>query len=739
MHRVHYSRSQHTPLPSSFRLRLRLAATALLGGALLAFPPTGTAAASVPSELSRLATELAGSRSTANYQAVERYADNASGSSRHLALYAIGMARYADKNYEAAELALEGIPSDSGWIGEYAGYYRARCIALAEDFERSLGPLQKFVSEHPESRFRPAADRLRVESLLRLKRLDEARSFMATEDSRLEEPVRLYLAGRVEHVDGELQRAVSLYRAAYYFFPFSDQAGAAETQLDRLRRSMGSRYPSAPASRRLARADRLYDRRSYARAAAEYRRAVDGGLTGADRERALVRIGACDYHRRRNSQGYSALARLRPTDPEANAERLYYLCALERRQGLVKPMLSSVEKLASQHSRSQWYQEALLWVGNYYYLKDDRPEYLKWFGRLERAFPEGKHASYAHWKVSWRAWLDDTRDRRRLLTEHFDRFPGAPTVAGAIYWLGRLHEEEVLPAEAQGHYRAIVEAFPHYYYALLARDRIDDSTNSVTDKVSREIQARLPAARALTSSPDRDTQGFIEAGSSLEALGLVDDAASTFHQVDYRRPDAHLAGLHLGRLHSRRSEHYRALRAMKRYVFGYLRMPTKSLDTEYWRYLYPLGWEDRLRARSERHQLDPYLVAALIRQESEFNPGARSRAGALGLMQIMPGTGRTLFRRLGIPRFSSSKLTAPDVSLRLGTFHLKEVLADFDGNLEQALAGYNAGENRIPQWMELGPYEEPGEFVETIPFTETRGYVQSVLRNRAMYERLYRD
>ena len=705
-----------------------------------AISPSPAKAVGVSNELEKLSRNLAASRTASNYSALQNFAESASGSERNLALYAIAMARYAAKDYDEAETVLERIPSTAGWPGEYAAYYRARCIVLAQDFERALPALASFVARYPASRFQPHAERLQVESLLRLKRLDEARALLAMEGSRLQEPVRLYLSGRVEHVAGKPQLAISLYRAAYYFYPFSDQAEAAESQLNRLRARMGDAYPAAPATRRFERAERLYEGRSYSRAAAEYTRAVAAGLEGTAREIALVRRAATDYYRRRTSQAYSALARQRPEAPEANAERLYFLCALERRQGLVKPMLSSLGQLANQHPRSPWYQEALLAVGNFYYLKDDRREYLRWFQRLEQAFPRGKHAPYAHWKVCWRAWLDDSRQRRQLLTDHIERFPGAPSVAGALYWMGRLHEEEILPSEAQGYYRAVVEAFPNYYYALLARERLGAYDGGrIARKVAEEIQAHLPSRRLLSSEPNESTRALVEAGAALGALGLHRGARETFHLVDYREPDSHLAGLHLGRLHTSRDEHYLALRAMKRYVFGYLRFPLKSLDSEYWRYLFPIGWEDKLRARSERHNLDPYLVAALIRQESEFHAGARSRAGALGLMQIMPGTGRTLFRRLGIPGFSSRKLTVPDVSLRLGTFHLKEVLAEFDGELEKALAAYNAGENRIPKWMELGPFEERGEFVETIPFSETRGYVQSVLRNRAMYQQLYGD
>ena len=697
--------------------------------------PSALAATKVSSELGDLSRKLLANRTSARYQSLEAFAGKATGAERAFALYSLGMARYADKRYENAEQALSAAIGKLGQVDHYAAYYRARCIVLAEDFERSLDPLEAFLRDYPGSRFRSAAMRLRVESLLRLRRWAEARTLVKDEGGPLEEPVRLYLAGRVEHLDGNLKEAVSLYRQAYYRFPFSDQAQASERQLDSLRARMGEAYPSAPAAWRLDRAEKLRAGRRHADASAEFGRALAAGLTGIDRDRAIVHRGAADYSRRRSTAAYAALAKARPEDPALDAERLHLLSALERRKGLVQQMRSSVAKLAERHKGSEWYEEALLTIGNYYYLQDDRKEYPKWFRRLAEAFPIGEHAPYAHWKVCWRAWLDDSGERRKLLTEHVTRFPASATASAAMYWLARLNEEEGRRTEAQGLYRAITEAFPHHYYGFLASSEFD-----LPDaKVPQWIADVLPSARKLAAAPAAETQATLDLAALLAALGFDADASDELRRADYRKGDAHFVGRELGRLHSRRDEHFLAVRAMKRYAFGYLRFPIEALDEESWRYLFPIGWEDSLRARSKRHGLDPYLVAALIRQESEFNPGARSSAGALGLMQVMPATGRDLFRRLGIPGFSNRKLTIPDVSLRLGTFHLKNVLAEFEGELEKALAGYNAGERRIPQWMALGPFDDAAEFVETIPFSETRGYVQSIIRNREMYRRIYEN
>jgi soluble lytic murein transglycosylase len=136
-------------------------------------------------------------------------------------------------------------------------------------------------------------------------------------------------------------------------------------------------------------------------------------------------------------------------------------------------------------------------------------------------------------------------------------------------------------------------------------------------------------------------------------------------------------------------------------------------------------------------RLDPFLIAALVRQESEFDPQAVSRAKAYGLSQVLPSTGRQLARKVGLRRFSASMLFQPAVNLNLGTYMFRSLVDQYGGRLEPALAAYNAGKSRSDAWLNWGAFREPPEFIETIPFTETRNYVQIVLRNAELYRRLY--
>ncbi len=182
---------------------------------------------------------------------------------------------------------------------------------------------------------------------------------------------------------------------------------------------------------------------------------------------------------------------------------------------------------------------------------------------------------------------------------------------------------------------------------------------------------------------------------------------------------------------------YLGMRAMKSLAPDYLSRSLNDGPRQFWEYLFPLPYRAELTTDAKAHNLDPYLVAGLIRQESEFNPGAISSANANGLMQVRLGTGRDFSRAVGIPRLTVNMLLQPAPNLKIGTAVFRSMLDQNGGSLERTLAGYNAGPRHAAEWFSWNNYREPAEFVESIPFTETRDYVQAVIRNGEMYRRLY--
>ncbi len=152
--------------------------------------------------------------------------------------------------------------------------------------------------------------------------------------------------------------------------------------------------------------------------------------------------------------------------------------------------------------------------------------------------------------------------------------------------------------------------------------------------------------------------------------------------------------------------------------------------------IFPLTYWDLIRKHAAARNLDPYLVAALIGQESTFDAGVRSSANAWGLMQIVPATGRQLARSLGIRRFTTSMLTDPETNVRMGTLYFSRLVQQFGGTY-YALASYNAGENRVVRWKAERPGLDEDEFIDDIPFPETQNYVKRILGTAEDYRQLY--
>ena len=337
-----------------------------------------------------------------------------------------------------------------------------------------------------------------------------------------------------------------------------------------------------------------------------------------------------------------------------------------------------------------------------------------------------------------------------MFEEHIRNYPSSPQVTASIYWLGRTLEPES-GAGAAVYYRKLVETFPNYYYGQVARQRLAQLPKLPADSEKTEtipadwldaIQRPVPDP-ALEGSLSTSGQQHRKRARLLESAWLMDLAIGELKAgigKDASGSSFSFLGWDLARLEAERGRYNVALDYAKHLLNGYFAFDFAEIPREDWELLFPLPWWGKIKQRADAFRLDPYLVAGLIRQESAFNPEAVSRSNARGLMQLMPATARRMAKQMPSRRervFRLSALNLPEINMAYGTRYLRLVLDQFHGSEEEALAAYNAGENRVVQWLQQANFEEPPEFVESIPFTETREYVQAVLRNAALYRKLY--
>ncbi|HVW86827.1 MAG TPA: transglycosylase SLT domain-containing protein [Bryobacteraceae bacterium] len=555
----------------------------------------------------------------------------------------------------------------------------------------------------------------------------------------LPQPDGDFALGLAYEAQGEKLQAALSYSKVYYAYPNTDLAAQSWTAMDRLRTVLGKDFPSAPPRQQLDRCQRWLDAREFYKARVEYT-ALAGSLPEPDRDEARVGVGAAEFLGGDANSAFRYLKDLKVAKSDADARRLYYLTEAARKTGDDTEMMNAVKQLGEHYPDSAWRLKALVSAGNRYVVTNDRDKYDPLFKAASDAFPADSSTAYCHWKVAWDAYLAGKPERIDLMREQIERYPADSRASTALYFLGRAQEKSGKYGEARAYYDRLSSQYPHYFYAVLARERLKEAKMEAA-KPDEALATWLdgvewPEHRDFSSSePNAATKLRIERARLLMTAGLPDvaDAELRFGaKTDNEQP--HLLAMELARS---MPSPFHALRIMKSFMGDYLSIPFDSAPLKFWQMLFPLPYRDDVVRNAKSRNLDPYSVAALIRQETEFNPAARSPANAYGLMQLVLPTGRMVGRQTGIRVSSARTLLDPGINIQLGTQYLRSQLNNWNGDWFQTLAAYNAGPSRVRQWLTWSDYREPAEFVESIPFNETREYVQAVMRNADMYRTLY--
>ncbi|MBI4875326.1 MAG: transglycosylase SLT domain-containing protein [Acidobacteria bacterium] len=626
-------------------------------------------------------------------------------------------------------------------VADHVALPLASALYQTKEYDAALRALDAVWKSAAVSPLRGRAAMVAARAWLEKEQPAEAVRVLEANAADLPQPQAGALLARALEAKGDLAAAAGACQRVYCEYPASPEAAEAGRALERLRAALGAQYPPETPQAMLARTEKLAAARDYRQARQELE-SLAGLLTGAERDTARVRLGVVDYQRGETASAYRSLRALEVSTPEAGAERLYYLVACARRLNNDEAMAAHQAELARRYPHSRWRLEALVAEGNHHLLDNRVASFVPLYRACCESFPDQARAPYCHWKVAWSEYLARGAGAATLLREHLARYPASEKAGAALYYLARLAEEAGDPAAAKTYYHEIPARWPNSYYGMLAREKLKAAplARAALAPGVREWLARI-AFPARETRPDFEpapaTRRRIERARLLASAALDDWAATELRFEGRNGGQAHIAALELARLAARRGAHDQAVRTIKSLASGYLFMPLDAAPEEFWKLAFPIPYRAEIEKYCRERSLDPFLVAALIRQESEFDPKAVSRARAYGLMQVLPSTGRQLARRAGLNRFSAPALFRPEVNLNLGTRIFRSLADQYGGRLEPALAAYNAGKSRADAWLNWGSVREPSEFVEAIPFTETRDYVQIVLRNADLYRRLY--
>lgn len=679
-----------------------------------------------------MAQQLLQDRTAAAYAGVEAYARrHAKEDAGALAWLVVGYARTLDHDYAKAIDPLNRAKAGASELSDYVTYYLGQCYLNTGRDAETLSSLADFEQKFPDSLVIRDAHLAYASALLQEGRAPEALALLEKERAPVRSDVE-FAVGRAYEAVGQNQKAGDAFRNVFYNMPNSVEADGAGIELRKL-------HVTGTIAERRTRAELLSKTRHYADAANDYRDLEDE-VPAADRPAIELSLAAALEKSGRSRDARQLLTSMGAQSGEAEAQRLYLLGETARSTSDEDAALRTIAQLREYGPASPWLEQALYSAANMNLLKRDYDHAIDFYRELEQRFPKGTRVSYAHWKAAWLAFRQGRTDEaRKGFEDQIALYPNSGEIPAALYWRGRMAEEEKNPGMARAFYQKLSDRYRNFYYAELARQRLKALHVTGEESLQYALLDRvppLPSGPKIIATPPPDDNLRV-ARARLLANGALADQAVRELQAAASEENGAWAPPEMARVYQDGGRYDRGIEIMKRTTPNYFAVDIPDLPRPYWEALFPKAYWNDLRKYSTLNGLDPYLVASLIRQESEFNAGAISRANAVGLMQLLPKTGKTVAKQIKLRGYSAPQLYTPSVNLQLGTRYFKDMVNKYNGQFEYALAAYNAGTDRVEDWLGQGHYRDPQEFVESIPFTETREYVQAILRNANVYRQLY--
>ena len=629
-------------------------------------------------------------------------------------------------------------------LADYALWLRGRALQSAGKHAEAMIVFAELAKDFPSSLRYREAKLLWANSALQAGQADKIPTFLQ-DLSEKNQADALFITAKAFETQGNQPQAIAFYRKVYFYGAGTDASKEAETKLT----ALGQNLAPQNAEELLTRANKLYAAKNYAEAQTAYSNLLLNFPNSNTPNINLKRLIA-SANSRQTAEAQIAF-NLIPNSADERAEAYYQLALGYAKARQWEQARAMVEEMRQKFPKSDFTPKTLVDVG---LAARDAKNSLDETNFLKTAvftYPTAIVVAQAQFEL---AWLEHENNNfqasSKLLTEHLARYADKDTTnrGKAGYWAARDSEKAGKIAEACALYDGVLYRYGANWYGYLALQRLTTLRGQGKCQTAPKFPAdsfvpkaianlKLVTVAAETSTPKEFER--TEKAEELDIIGLFDWAIDELKEAQKTADKSPKVNFALAQHYRYKQDNVNALLALAKSYPDYSQMFPEEMGQAEWDIFYPLtNWND-IKYWSKQRNLDPFQVAGFIRQETIFDPTAKSGANAYGLMQLLIPTARTIAKKYNssTTAINGETLFQPALNIELGTAYIRDQYDKYFRTEFVAIA-YNAGPGRVGQWQKTLP-SEMDEFVEAIPFRETKGYVQGIIRNSAQYRRLYDD
>jgi soluble lytic murein transglycosylase len=605
--------------------------------------------------------------------------------------------------YQQGVTRLKGLEDQLPELGDYVIYFQAAGYENLGDYTNSANLFNKILTQYPQSGLKKktlsrlgdiytqSGDYVNAERIFRSLSLEE-------KDRGLKASY-LYGLGEALEKQGKYGDALNTYKSIWVQYPETKSSSDAYTALTRISNSQGTSFQPSQ-SDYLERADILFDKSRWSAALNNYNK-----LSSKSTE-VRTNIGIAMVNTKKFNEAENILKNI-------NSPRsLFWRGKLKTKQGLDSQASQLYTQIHQLYPNSPFAAEGLYNAARLYQINNQTQQAIKTYDILIRSYPRNKYAEDGAWNLGWIYYRKGQFREAHGTFSAFTDSESSFNASNAKYWKARTLEKQGKRDEAHVQYRELAGSTTPTYHTYLAQKKSGYTptfTNINPESIVLSPQANARKAKA---------QMLIALGMPEEAqfeIVAMEDEANTKEEF-----------VIVSLLYSQVDDYNQSIK-----IAQGLGLPQAN------RLSYPKGFQEFVTPYAKKYGVDELLVYSIIREESRFQKDVVSPADAVGLMQLIPPTARAVARQIGINGFTTAMLTIPKINIEMGIFYFKQVLDQFNGDIELAMASYNAGPGRAADWKVRFYGLEKDEFIEEVPFRETRNYIRRILRSYGAYKAIY--